>query len=271
MTKKEPDLEIAFKDLYFPDDWKVAGSSSTESLRKVKYTRGIVTLESWNSGPKFDKMIEMLGHPITFDTGFLRHAFWELDPDHGIFLVLDILNEAGLTTCPESAHEAQLIREIKSAASEDTWALIQERLKKIEESGAPEDHRNVWLTMVWAQLKFPPFGTVWLAAVANFACYVLENDYMFGYIIALLDQKRANEQDALRGKGTVSSAAKGGKARATESSKKSKLVLDEMKRLIEIGNSVANAARIVHARGKGTSPEANRALWKRNRGPTRKK
>jgi len=74
-----------------------------------------------------------------------------------------------------------------------------------------------------------------------------------------------NRRDALRGKGTVRSASDGGVARGKKSERKRSQVIAEMKRRVTKGRAVKEASEIVARLGYGTSADANRALWYRQK------
>lgn len=75
--------------------------------------------------------------------------------------------------------------------------------------------------------------------------------------------KQGHEVHALRGKKVVDSARAGGAARGGSLRARVDVVLVEMKRHIDNGHSVSNAARLAHSKGVGLTPEANRKAWNR--------
>lgn len=83
-----------------------------------------------------------------------------------------------------------------------------------------------------------------------------------GYEFAFAILKWQWEVDALRGEGVPRNSSKGGEARSKQYERSRILVLNEMKRLIENGHSISNAAKIAAKNGLGKSHEANRSVWK---------
>ena len=88
---------------------------------------------------------------------------------------------------------------------------------------------------------------------------------LFGEAYAQARFTRNASEHTLRGIGTKVSAKKGGDARRGSFADLTSCVLSEMQTRIEAGKSVSDAARLVHARGIGTSAEANRKLWGRHK------
>lgn len=87
--------------------------------------------------------------------------------------------------------------------------------------------------------------------------------FFLGAAVRELEISLINRRDALRGKGTVAAARKGGMARGGAFSVNTQEILDEMKERIERGQSITNAAANVSRGGKGT-PGGNRQLWTRH-------
>lgn len=112
----------------------------------------------------------------------------------------------------------------------------------------------------WA-FKYHTLGTpIWLAAKAQYSL-VRGDLFEFGCYSTLLEMKLKHERDALRGKKTNSAASTGGKMRGAELAADTQDRLMEMKRLVDQGKSVTDAARFAHKNGFGTSAAANRQLW----------
>ncbi|MBU0641857.1 MAG: hypothetical protein KJ731_11935 [Alphaproteobacteria bacterium] len=75
--------------------------------------------------------------------------------------------------------------------------------------------------------------------------------------------KSESEIDALRGKGTINSARKGGESRREHYRPDTALRLQTMRKYLKIGHSVSRAAELTATRsGLGTT-ESNRKLWNR--------
>lgn len=68
---------------------------------------------------------------------------------------------------------------------------------------------------------------------------------------------------ANQGKKNAIASSEGGKATAKITKRERDLIISHMGRYIELGQSIANAARLVFKAGIGTSPEANRKRWNR--------
>ena len=77
----------------------------------------------------------------------------------------------------------------------------------------------------------------------------------------LLFEQKTN---VIRGQKTLASARNGGNARKGNFATESIYIIEEMTRLLEMGKPVTDAAAAIFRRGKGTSGNANRALWYRH-------
>ena len=74
------------------------------------------------------------------------------------------------------------------------------------------------------------------------------------------------DEHAMRGVGTVKSAAKCGDHKHGKYKPDTRPVLNEMDRLRSAGHSKSRAAALTFTKGLGTSKSANEGLWKRHRG-----
>jgi len=73
------------------------------------------------------------------------------------------------------------------------------------------------------------------------------------------------EREAISGQKFLKKSEEGANARRGDLAEHTPAVLAEMGKLIDAGQTAASAARIVAARGIGTSAEANRGLWQRHK------
>lgn len=90
----------------------------------------------------------------------------------------------------------------------------------------------------------------------------------WAYRVGLADRGAAAktiEVDAVRGRNTIGGASLGGQMRSAATKDATTSIIKEMQRLVGDRHSVKRAAELVHQRGLGTSPEANRQLYKRRR------
>lgn len=189
----------------------------------------------------------------------------ELDLDHGFSVSYGVFFDTPTGTVLNRKPTADIIAEIQAELGAENWGRIDRHLATLGDETDKEGHRRIFLVAAWAELFTEPFCEVWLAAMAQHAYYVLQNDYAFGYLTALLGQKQQNETHFLRGKKSVVSASAGGHARAEKSRSNTQAVLRAMERYIAAGKSVARAAELAQRNGHGTSAEANRKLWHRHR------
>jgi len=187
-------------------------------------------------------------------------SFSELGTDHGFSLSYEILHSEGFGIYGKHTSES-MSADIAKKVGDSSWKRIEKHLLRLDEESG---HREVFLQAGWAQLFAEPFEELWLAAMAQHAHYVLEDDFAFGYLTAQIDQKRDIEAHFLRGKKSIESASLGGLVRSSEQHKKTQQTLTEMKRLIEDGQSVARSASLAHKSGFGTSEAANKKLWTRH-------
>lgn len=187
-------------------------------------------------------------------------SYSELDTDHGLSLSHEILFSEGFGNSTKHTIES-MSAQIAEKVGERAWKSIETHLLGLDEESG---HRKVFLQAGWAQLFAEPFEELWLAAMAQHAFYVLENDFAFGYLTAQIDQKRDIETHFLRGKKSIESASLGGLARSSEQHKKTQQTLTEMNRLIENDLSIARAASLAYKNGFGTSDAANKKLWARH-------
>lgn len=132
-------------------------------------------------------------------------------------------------------------------------------IAKILDEGSPE-----WLAVVcyinWAQACFTHSdgGPTTLAA-----------DYMFraGATARELELALLNRDHAVRGRKTIRAASKGGKNRATVLKSQTRAVLAKMSKLLKENPSLGakRAAELAYKNNIGTSAQANRAIWQRNK------
>lgn len=77
--------------------------------------------------------------------------------------------------------------------------------------------------------------------------------------------RRGQKASILTGKPVRKGAKLGGEMRAGKFRPQTSNIIEEMRRLINNGQSISRAAELVASNGLGKNKEANRALWKRHR------
>jgi hypothetical protein len=189
-------------------------------------------------------------------------SFSELMDDHGQATICETLHPLGLYILSVEKR-SQLKSDIKSKISEAGWKGFESNLVRLQNENLDEKAFEVFIVAAWVQLFEEPFQMVWLAAMAQHA-YVLQDDYAFGYLIALLDQKKNSETHFLRGKETLRSAKLGGIAKSTATRAETQRTMLELSRLVLAGHTVARASDLAFKNGLGTSATANKKLWQRN-------
>jgi hypothetical protein len=224
------------------------------AMRVVRYEKGSIRLSEHYG-------LEMPPPPPQefYDIAMLRQT--ELSADHGIFVSMRILDDAGLLSlAPDEL--AELNKDVRMKVSPETWSEISVHLDKIEKHDLDQE---AFIVALWTELVAQPLSDIWLAAKAQYAYFIENNDFAFGYLIAQLDRRQELESNFLRGKKIVESGRMGGNARANRMMSSSQRTLKAMRRLVDEGHSVARAATLAHEGGQGTSAEANRRLWNRRK------
>ena len=230
-------------------------------------TNGIAKFSELIPMPPSAESIMKLGNDYTAEA--LRLALrWEglteLGADHGLSICFSILNDAGLIAITRK-HQNRLLSDIQGKLNNSAWLKFSEHLLSIDNSEEIEGGGSVFIVAAWAELFSEPFGEVWLAAMAGHAYSVKGNDFAFGYMTSLLDQKQSNEEHFLRGSTILKGSKEGGAARRRNLSPITQKVLDEMVRLISSGHTAKGAAEVTARRKIGTSTVANLALWNRRK------
>lgn len=192
-------------------------------------------------------------------------GFSELDEDHGFSATYGVLCNTPFVSLKAEKPTSEIVAEIEAKVGPENWSRVERHLESLGNKADKNGHRRVFLVAFWAEIFAEPFGELWLAAMAQHAYYVLENDFAFGYLTALLDQKQQNEAHFLRGKKGLDSAKRGGSARAQQSKANTQAVLHAMELHHAAGKSTARAAELALRSGHGSSAEANRKLWSRHR------
>ncbi len=190
-------------------------------------------------------------------------TFSELMEDHGQASICEILRPLGLYIL-SAEKKFKLVSDIKSKISKVGWKGFESNLLRLQNENLDEKAFEVFIVAAWVQLFEEPFQMVWLAAMAQHAYVLEEDDYAFGYLIALLDQKKNSETHFLRGKGTLRSAKLGGIAKSTATRVETQRTMLELSRLVLAGHTVARASDLAFKNGLGTSATANKKLWQRN-------
>lgn len=236
-----------------------------KAMEKQRHGNGVVNFTSY---PNLGLLLRP-GDKQKICFGLPWQTFTEVGMDHGLSLIHTLLEETPFAY-PVSQDTRLAFREkIQRAVHARYWHAFQRSLREktigladLEERNSKED---ILLCAIWAHLETERFGPIWLAAMAQHAYWIEEDEYAFGYLIALLDQKLSNESHFLRGKKGLESAGLGGQVRAAKAKPKTKSVLIEMDRHISGGKSIARAADLTFRAGQGSSSSANRKLWSRHR------
>lgn len=188
----------------------------------------------------------------------------ELDADHGMSVTYGILIDAGFVSLRSEKPTAEISAEIRSKVGDTIWLRVEEHLDRLGSEMDENGHRRIFLIACWADLFEKPFSDLWLAAMAQHAYYVLEDDFAFGYLTALIDQRTHNERDYLRGKKSLDSSRAGGAVRAARVRPETQSRLAKMRSLMASGHTCSRAAELAHKAGYGPSASANRKLWARH-------
>tara|TARA_R110002072_G_scaffold73998_2_gene175614 strand:- start:1028 stop:1627 length:600 start_codon:yes stop_codon:yes gene_type:complete len=127
----------------------------------------------------------------------------------------------------------------------------------------PEDNATA-LTALYVQLNERPFSLIWIAAMAMHSKLVAKDDFAFGYLCALFEQSVANSADVRAGRKATEGARQGAKERAASNATQRQATLERMRVLCEV-HTVSRSAELAFKEKLGTSAEANRKLWYRNK------
>ena len=252
--RPEPDFET--------NEVPLPGLDGKTTLIQKTASRGIVKLSSYYT-PWIPKPEELAGPEEGDRVGLDWQSFSELQADHGLGATFQVLFDAGFKSKGKRTAKS-LSEDIKAKISPEGWGRIERHLEYLSGAEDEHGHRSIFLTAAWADLFMEKFSDVWLAAMAQHAYFVLQDDFAFGYLTALLDQQRENEEHVLRGRQTAASAKRGGQVRAMTLATTTEKTLTEMQRLITSGLSIVRAAQIAHRNGFGSSGAANRRLWSRH-------
>ena len=259
--KKSKTLEKAIQRL---DEMEKTPSLFAEVFRRQHLEKGVV---SFTTLPDFSKLSpNEKRRKIVF--GLPWQAYNETNPDHGLLLIFDLL-QATPFAYQVSAKTRERVREkIRRTVHKNYWRAFQHHLNELPGDVGPDERtafEDVILCAIWADINTERFEPIWLAAMAQHAYWIEQNEYAFGYLVALLDQQRSNEPHFLRGQKAVVSASEGGKIRASKTRKSTDSVLAEMARLADNGQSISRAADLAYRNGFGASAGANKKLWYRHR------
>jgi hypothetical protein len=229
------------------------------TTRWETFERGSVRLSKLTS---FETLSENSAESRLSDDGLLLwESLSELDPENGVIIVFETLDDAELLDLPPQKLD-KLTEEIRLNLDPQEWSEFGARLARIDKLG---QDREPLIVAFWAACCAEKLGNVWLAAMAYHAFFENEADYAFGWLTAQLYRRAEFEAHFMRGKKIVEDARKGGKSRATKRIAATSSVLRDMRASIEKGEKVSTAARLAFKRGKGKSPGANIRLWGRHR------
>jgi hypothetical protein len=220
----------------------------------TEYSRGIVTLsrDTWSALPA-ETPPKMTSAMFALEYEHMN----ELHSELGYAEISGPLIKAGLWMLgPENRQ--RLVEEIKSELSAAVFEALSHRLDPAIPGHDP------FIIGLWAELFEEPLTDLWLAAMAYHAQYV-GNEFAYGYLTAMLSQRKMAESDVIRGRKTMESSRTGGAARGRLTQAGTQRVLTSMSELIAKGHSVNRAAALTADRGVGTSSGANRKLWLRHK------
>jgi len=110
-----------------------------------------------------------------------------------------------------------------------------------------------------------PLSRLWYAANMISLYYAHYDHLRLGYLWAEYQIRMRHETDSLRGKKSVASAQMGGAEHARAFENRRQRIIESIKRFVESGQSVSNAALLTFKNGLGSSAEANRKLWTRHK------
>lgn len=190
----------------------------------------------------------------------------ELKSDHGIQLcgkVLlgkpkDVEEDVKLENRPIS----EIASEISKKVEPEEWEEICRWAAKY--ASQHPGHHDVYLRAIWVREFEEPMSAIWLAATAVYARLIEKNDFAYGYLVALLDQKLENETDFLRGKKVVEGAARSNADHAEQRKANREKVISTMRpHITEKHPSINRAARLAFEAGVGKSADANRKTYQR--------
>ncbi|MGM9401606.1 hypothetical protein ACS0VU_04495 [Aliiroseovarius sp. KMU-71] len=166
--------------------------------------------------------------------------------------------------------------------SDDSW----EPVPKI-----PKDELKAWLKaltfpyktelgFVYTSRKTRDFSDAWYAAQIGKLCrevmhhqengksnsdFIFEAIYRIGSLKTDWEWRRNQKPNVLRGITTKKGASSGGEAAARQGARKINETLSVMRKLVDSGMTISNAATTAYKKGKGKSSVANRQLWYRHR------
>lgn len=195
--------------------------------------------------------------------GLKWQSFSELQSDHGLGVTYGVLFDGQFGKLSAKGVN-EMLSELEAVLSPSALTRLKSFLDELGDIDDASGQRRIFVTAAWAQEFTEQFSEVWLAAMAQHAYFIEENDFAFGYLSALLDQKANTENHFLRGKVIAKNAGVGGRVKSANFRPTKEAVLAEMRRLVEKGHSRSNAARMVHEKGFGASQAANAKLWDRH-------
>ncbi len=256
MTRKKlnSDLEISSRSMPnvegFKDN-KLTMITSKRGISEFSYFASLANIDETLSDAEKNKL---MSEKFTFPW----EAYSELDEDHGLLLAFEILSKAQI---PENS--AAMLADIEKTALPHHFEIMISELEK--RKCANDGTEKVFLTALWLDRCGERLSSQWFAAMANYAYYVLNDDFRFGFFVAHLKLKEKHENNAMRGEITIQSAREGGKARSRNLSPRTIEILQKMENYVYSGHTVRRAAQLTHEAGFGASAEANRGLWKRRK------
>jgi hypothetical protein len=229
----------------------------------TKFTKGTVQFSSYSFPLDYAKKSaenQKNSKPENAKLHLKWQGYSELKEDHGFSEMFQIIFAEYGYQLSERVLE-KMTAEIAQEIGKTSWSRVEKFILTLDkESG----QRKIFIQAAWAEIYAEPFEELWLASMAQHAYYVLEDDFAFGYLTALLDQKRDNEALFLRGKKNLADSKLGGKLKPRALNSKTATILEEMERLISNGHSISSAASLTFGKGFGSSKDANRKLWTRH-------
>ncbi len=237
------------------------GLAEGQTLRETQFSRGAVQFSTFVQDAPIHEWTEE--ERAKLDVRLKWQSYRELCDDHGQAATYGALFDAGFLIGGGRSPTA-LAAEIKADIGNVAWQRVEKHLSKLGNENDECAHKEIFLIACWAELFSEPYEELWLAAMAHHAYFVEENDFAFGYLTALLDQKRENETHFLRGKKIVESSRAGGLERGRQQTDRTRKIIDCMEHYVADGHSLTNAARLTFKAGQGSSVDANRKAWSRH-------
>ncbi|WP_417435317.1 hypothetical protein [Hoeflea sp.] len=251
------------------EDNEATSESLSPELIKLAYDIGMRSIRTSENG-----IASLSGHifPWPLPQGADREASaskglkleWqdavELQAANGFISCAVVLNGAeygGLGRKPIEKIKADILRLL----GKDGFAHFEAVAPPIGATDKGPNLHAIFFRATWVQFFAEKLSIDWLAAMAEHAYFVKNDEFAFGYMTALLDQKRGKERFFMSGAKSSAGASDAGKARSAKYKAQRAMVIREMLPLVKEHGNISLAAEIAAKRGIGKSKNANRKLW----------